>query len=116
MIGDSGETSPFTAIIHGQQPGTIISRDDERRFALIESIEPEAAVHWLALPFESGLRTEELQRQDPHRFLELVEWAIAQAKLQSADYPDLENGFTVKFHLGAFETIPHAKLHILSVE
>jgi len=33
-----------------------------------------------------------------------------------ADYPALGYGFTIKFHLGAYETIPHAKLHILSKE
>lgn len=28
----------------------------------------------------------------------------------------VQQGFSIKFHCGAFETIPHAKLHILTTE
>lgn len=117
MTDDNFEPdSPFEAILDGTEEGTIIARDDRRRFALIASMEPEAAVHWLALPYEAGLSTQELQATDRERFLSLLEWAIEQAQAQAADYPDLANGFTIKLHFGAYETVPHAKLHILSVE
>lgn len=108
--------SPFVAILEGKAPGTIIARDDEQRFALIASLEPEAAVHWLAMPYEAGLRTEELQATDRNRFLHLFEWTIAETQARANDYPELANGFTIKLHFGAYETVPHAKLHVLSME
>jgi histidine triad (HIT) family protein len=108
--------SPFTAILDGRQPGNILARDDSRRFALIQSLEPEAAVHWLAVPFEGGRTTEELEQQDRQRFLDLIDWTVDQAHRLAPDYPALNQGFTVKFHYGAYETVPHPKLHILSVE
>jgi diadenosine tetraphosphate (Ap4A) HIT family hydrolase len=110
------EKSPFAAIISGDADGKIIAQDDEKRLALIECLEPEAAVHWLAVPYEYGRGTEELKQANSTRFLELVDYAVAQTKALVADYPILVNGFTIKFHVGAFETIPHAKLHILSIE
>jgi diadenosine tetraphosphate (Ap4A) HIT family hydrolase len=110
------EKSPFTAIISGDAEGKIIAQDDERQLAIIECLEPEAAVHWLAVPFEYGQGTEELKKANSSRFLELVDYAVVQTKALAAEYPILSKGFTIKFHVGAFETIPHAKLHILSIE
>lgn len=110
------DESPFVGILRGKEPGKIIAQDDAKQFAIIECIEPEAAVHWLAIPYESGLSTEGLERRDSERFAALVEYAIRTTKVQAADYPELQNGFTVKFHVGSFETIPHPKLHILSTE
>lgn len=110
------EKSPFAAIISGEEEGTIVARDDERRFALIVCREPEAEIHWLAVPFEYDYSTEEMKQQDRNRFLDLVDYAIAETRALSKKYPQLHNGFTVKFHIGSFETIPHAKLHILSTE
>lgn len=110
------EKSLFSAIINGEEPGTIIYKDDERQIAIIESIEPEAAIHWLVVPFERGIGTEELEREDKDRFLDLVNFAITQTKVLASDYPLLENGFSIKFHVGSFETIAHPKLHILSSE
>lgn len=108
--------SPFAAVLNGDMPGTIIARDDDQRFALIASLEPEAAVHWLAIPYESGYSTEEMKHEQGDRFLALLEFAMAETKARFDDYPELANGFTIKFHCGAYETIPHAKLHILSIE
>ncbi len=112
----SAEKSPFAAIIDGEEPGNIIVKDDEKRFALIECAEPEAAVHWLAVPYEFKYGTEEMEKRDRERFIDLVEFAVLETKKQMEDFPILNNGFSVKFHVGAFETIPHAKLHILSTE
>lgn len=108
--------SPFTAIIRGEEPGTIIARDDTQRFAIVSSLEPEAAIHWLAIPFEAGESTESMAQNDRDRFLKLIDFAIAETKARIENYPELTNGFTIKFHFGAYETIPHTKLHILSVE
>jgi len=108
--------SPFSAILRGEEPGTVIARDDVRRFAIIASLEPEAAVHWLAVPFEAGQSTEEMEQNERERFLELIDYAIGEAKGRVDEHPELHKGFTIKFHIGGYETIPHAKLHILSVE
>lgn len=108
--------SLFAAIIGGEEPGNVIVKDNQKKIAIIESFEPEAAVHWLAIPFEQGFGTEEMERENKERFLELVDFAITQTKRLAAEYPILENGFTIKFHIGSFETITHAKLHILSAE
>lgn len=107
---------PFTAILSGAEPGAVIARDEAQRFALIASLEPEAAVHWLAMPFESGQGTEALEHSDRERFLQLVDYAISETKARVGDHPELGIGFTIKFHIGGYETIPHAKLHILSIE
>lgn len=116
MTNNVALTSPFTAILSGDEPGTIIARDDAKRFAIIASMEPEAAVHWLAVPYEAGQSTEELEQANPQRFLQLVEYAVRQAREKGAEHQQLENGFTIKIHFGAYETVPHAKLHILSKE
>ena len=110
------DSSPFNLILSNDTHSEIIARDDEKRFAIISSMEPEAAIHWLAIPFESGISTEELNREEGRRFLDLVEYALFETRAQSAKYPELANGFTIKFHIGAYETVPHPKLHILSVE
>jgi len=112
----SDEKSLFAAIISGEIPGNIIVHDDEKRVALIECIEPEAAVHWLAVPYEDGYGTEEMERDHKEKFMELIDFAIKQTKALTPEFPVLDNGFSVKFHVGSFETIPHAKLHILSIE
>lgn len=112
----SDNISPFADIINGKQPGKIIVQDNDKRLALIECIEPEAAIHWLAVPFEYGFGTEELEQRNQQRFLDLVDFAIVQTKALTPDFPLLENGFSVKFHIGSYETVPHAKLHILSTE
>jgi histidine triad (HIT) family protein len=116
MVNNSANDSPFAAVLRGDAPGTVIARDNEKQFAIIASLEPEAAVHWLAMPFESGQSTEEFERGDRERFLQLVDYAISEAKARVGEHPELSGGFTIKFHLGGYETIPHAKLHILSVE
>ena len=108
--------SPFAAILRGERSGTVIARDDEQRFAIIASLEPEGAIHWLAVPFESGFSTEEMKQSQGDRFLALLEYAVNETKAQAENYPALHNGFTIKFHFGAYETVPHAKLHILSIE
>jgi len=106
---------PFTEIISGNEPGTIIHKDDDQRFALIENNHPEAAVHWMAITYEKGT-TEELENENRERFLDLIDYAINTTKAQIEDHPILQQGFTIKFHCGAFETIEHPKLHILSTE
>ena len=116
MVSNSSNDSPFAAVLRGDAPGTIIARDDEKQFAIIASLEPEAAVHWLAMPFESGQSTEQFENGDRERFLQLVDYAINETKARVGEHPELSVGFTIKFHLGGYETIPHAKLHILSIE
>ncbi len=116
MDNDIYGESPFSAILEGNQPGEIIARDDERRFALIASLEPEAAVHWLAVPFESGFSTLQMKDEQGERFLALLDYAIKETQARASLHPELANGFTIKFHLGAYETVPHAKFHILSIE
>ncbi len=106
---------PFVAIIKGKEPGTIIGKDDTQRFALIENSHPEAAIHWLAITFEEGA-TEDLENDNRERFLDLIDYAINTTKTKVEEYPILKQGFTIKFHCGAFETISHPKLHILSTE
>lgn len=116
MTNNTGFESPFTAILRGDEPGEIIARDDIRRFAIIESLEPEAAIHWIVVPFEAGESTEQFAQSNPKRFLDLVEYAIEQTQSRSSEFPALAGGFTMKVHFGAYETVPHAKLHILSAE
>ncbi|MBP8291561.1 MAG: hypothetical protein KAX65_02235 [Caldilineaceae bacterium] len=107
---------PFCGILNGNEPGKIIARDDEQRFAIIQSIHPESVVHWLAVPYEHIDSTEDFEQQHGKRFVQLFEYAVARAKAAAADYPYLERGFTLKTHIGSFETVPHAKIHILAVE
>ena len=110
------EDSTFVSVLNGGAPGTVIARDVIKRFAIIECLHPEAAVHWLAVPYEPIPSIEELQKNDRERFLGLMEFAITEARSRADTYPELAQGFTIKFHLGAYETVPHAKLHILSSE
>lgn len=110
------EYSPFVAILAGTEPGEVLARDEVKRFALVKSLHPEGAIHWLAIPYEPIASIEELEKTDRARFLELMEFAITQTQALAEQYPLLERGFTIKFHIGGYETVPHAKLHILSVE
>ncbi|HRQ41114.1 MAG TPA: hypothetical protein PLD25_24620 [Chloroflexota bacterium] len=112
----SDEESPFVSILAGDAVGEVLVRDDARRFALVKSMHPEGAIHWLAIPYEPIASIEELEKTDRARFLELVEFAITQTQALAEKYPLLERGFTIKFHFGGYETVPHAKLHVLSVE
>jgi diadenosine tetraphosphate (Ap4A) HIT family hydrolase len=109
------ENNPFTGIIKGSEPGVIIHQDEAKRFALIENKHPEAAVHWLAVTYEEGA-TEKLEEGNRERFLDLIDYAINTTKTQIDEHPILQQGFTIKFHCGAFETIEHPKLHVLSTE
>jgi diadenosine tetraphosphate (Ap4A) HIT family hydrolase len=115
-MGTSQTVSPFAAILSGDMPGQVVARDDRQRFAIIASLEPEAAIHWLAVPFEPGFSTEDMKHSHGDRFLALLDYALDETKARVDDYPELANGFTIKFHVGAYETVPHAKFHILSVE
>ena len=120
MIDDpnpiESDSSPFVGILNGEEPGAVIVRDVIKRFAIIKSLHPEAAVHWIAIPYEPIPSIEALEQDDPKRFSELVDFAVKEAKARVNEYPELAQGFTIKFHFGTFETIPHAKLHILSSE
>lgn len=106
----------FCDILRGVEAGDFIASDDAQRFAMIRNARPEAAVHWLALPYEHHAGTETLELADGARFAALLQFATATARAQVADYPELARGFTVKYHVGSFESLPHAKLHIVSVE
>ena len=108
--------SPFVDILAGEADGQIIIRNDGKRFALVQSLHPEGAIHWLAIPYEPVASIEELQKTDKQRFLDLMDFAISETQALCEDYPLLQRGFTIKFHFGGYETISHAKLHILSVE
>jgi len=68
----SSHDSPFAAILRGDEPGTVIARDDDRQFAIIASVEPEAAVHWIAVPYEAGQTTEMMERANRERFLSRI--------------------------------------------
>lgn len=118
MGSESISACPFCAILSGEEPGTIIARDDDRRFAIIKSIHPESVVHWLAVPFEHEASTEAFEGVNGRRFIELFEWAVEQAKAPAAleQEPRLIQGFTLKTHFGSFESVPHPKIHILAVE
>lgn len=107
---------PFCAILDGAASGDIIARDDARGFALIRSIHPESAIHWLAVPIQHVESTEVMELQEGKRFLDLFEFAVTQAKAHREERPELYRGFTIKMHFGSFETVPHAKLHILAAE
>ncbi len=107
---------PFCGILRGEEPGTVITRDDEKGFVIIKSIHPESVVHWLAMPVEHVDSTEAFEHDNEQRFVELFEWAVVQTKKHVEKEPCLERGFTLKTHFGSFETIPHAKIHILAME
>ena len=110
------EDCQFCAIIQGEAEGTIIARDEENQFAIIADAHPEAAVHWLAMPFTHIESTADFEHNNQEQFYDLIEFAIDQTKKHIPDVPLLQSGFTIKLHFGGFETIPHAKLHILSTE
>lgn len=116
MGNRSAAECPFCGILKGEEPGTIIARDDKKGFAIIKSIHPESVVHWLAVPFEHVDSTEEFEKGNEKRFVELFEWAVVQAKKSTEKDPSLEKGFTLKTHFGSFETVGHAKIHILATE
>ena len=107
---------PFCAILAGQAPGRIIARDDNKEIALIQSLHPEAAIHWLAIPYEHIPSLEALENWAPERLLDLLTVATAYAQTKHEEYPELQRGFTLKLHYGAYETVPHAKLHLVSAE
>lgn len=107
---------PFCAILNGEAPGKIIARDDEHKFALIQSLHPGSVVHWLAIPYEHVASTEALERTDRERFLGLIDFALEQTRKAAAKQPELVRGFTLKIHFGSYETIPHAKLHVVAAE
>lgn len=106
----------FCAIINREEPSKLIFQDAVAKLALIESLHPEGAIHWLAVPYEHVDRIETLVRNNSDRFQELLTFALDATKEQVENYPELAKGFTVKMHIGPFETVHHAKLHILSVE
>jgi histidine triad (HIT) family protein len=110
------QNCPFCGILKGEEPGTIVVRDDAKGFAIIKSIHPESVVHWLAMPIEHVDSTEAFEHENDKRFVELFEWAVVQTKKHVEKEPCLERGFTLKTHFGSFETIPHAKIHILAME
>lgn len=118
MANPNDETTscPFCAILRGDEPGKVIARDDKQRFALIQSTHPEATIHWMAVPYEHVAGTEVMEHEDSARFLALVDFALTQAKSAGEEYPALRQGFSLKVHFGSFETVPHAKLHVLSKE
>ena len=107
---------PFCAIVNGDEPVKLIYKDSDARMALIQSLHPEGAIHWLAIPYEHVDRVETLIRDKQPRFQELLAFALDATMKQAAEYPELNKGFTVKMHIGPFETVNHAKLHVLSVE
>ena len=107
---------PFCNILAGTEPGKIIARDNDNNFVMIQALHPEGAIHWLAMPAEHVDSTEALEQNDHGRFIKLINFALDTARAQESNYPDIAHGFTIKFHTGTFETVPHAKLHILSTE
>ena len=109
------KSCPFCAIINGEEAGRVISEDNEE-FLLIQDAHPEGAIHWLASPRTHIESIEEMEEKHSAKFIRLVQFAVEQTKNQVGAYPLLENGFTIKFHFGPFESIAHAKLHILSTE
>ncbi len=110
------EACPFCSILSGEAPGTIIARDNEKGFALIRSIHPESVVHWLAIPVQHVDSTEVMEREDGRGLLDLLEFAIAEVRSRVDEMPQFTAGFTVKMHFGSYESIPHAKLHVLAAE
>lgn len=116
MAASSSEPCPFCDILNGAAPGDVIARDEKNGFALIQSIHPESVVHWLAIPTEHVESTEALEAAEGRKFLELFEFAVREAKARRDDIPQLYKGFTIKMHFGSFESVPHAKLHVLAAE
>ena len=79
-------SNPFTEIIKGVEDGTIIHKDNDKRFALIEDNHPEAAIHWMAITYEEGT-TEELEQDNREPFLGPIDYAINTTKAQVEAYP-----------------------------
>ena len=92
------------------------ARDDDKGFILIKSIHPEATVHLLAIPTRHVGSTEALEAENREMFLQLVDYAISQGHALVDEFPKLQQGFTLKMHFGSYESVPHAKLHILGME
>lgn len=109
----SNESTLFTQILNGEEPGVVLLRDDDARIAIIQNMFPEAALHWLVVPYEPIPSIEALA---PERLLELIAFAIRRTPDLMPDFPDLQRGFSIKFHVGAYQTVPHAKLHVLGTE
>ena len=80
----------FCAILHGDEPVKIIHQDDDARVALIQSLHPEGAIHWLAIPYEHVDRIETLTRESPARFQELVAFALDATKKQAENVSRIE--------------------------
>lgn len=112
----NSDECPFCNILRGAAPGTIIARDDEKGFALIRSIHPESVVHWLAIPTSHVDSTEVMEQQDGRALLNLLEFAIGEVRSRVDEVPQFARGFTVKMHFGSYESVPHAKLHVLAAE
>lgn len=110
------EECPFCRILHGDSPGAFITRDDEKGFALIRSIHPESVVHWLAIPTRHVDSTEVLEQMDGRELLDLLEFAIREVRDRVDEVPQFNRGFTVKMRFGSYESVPHAKLHVLASE
>ncbi len=106
----------FCDILNGDIEGEIVAHDPARRLAIVANIHPEGAVHWLALPAEHFDSTEALEKSSRERFMELFDFALEQARQKAGEYPALSHGFTLKLHFGAFESLPHPKVHIVSIE
>ena len=106
----------FNAILDGTEPGVIIARDDEKQMALIQSNHPESSIHWIAVPYEPIASTEAMLAEDKDRFLDLIDYAVSTARELAEEYPRLQQGFTLKIHCGSFETMRHAKVHVLAAE
>lgn len=113
---DTSADCIFCAILNGREPAVVVARDDQQQLALIKSIHPESSIHWMAVPTQHVDSIEALKSANQEQFVRLVDYAIAQARELAADYPTLERGFTLKMHFGSYETIPHAKVHILGME
>lgn len=113
---ESSSHCPFCAILSGEESEALIAKDEEKRLALVKSIHPESSVHWRAVPYEHITTTEELEGSIQERFSELVNFAVEKTKALATDNPVLGSGFTLKMHIGTYETTPHAKPHVMSVE
>lgn len=115
-MAETKRESLFSKILSGMEPGKVVARDDEKQFAIIQDKHPEGAIHWLIVPFEYYATTEEMICDRPDRFAALVRFAVSEAQKLTDEYPALEHGYTIKFHFGAYESLTHAKIHLLSIE
>ncbi|MGL4649173.1 MAG: hypothetical protein ACRC1H_07180 [Caldilineaceae bacterium] len=83
---------------------------------MIQSLHPESSIHWLAVPIEHVPGTETLELANGSRFLELMNFAVTEVRARRDEIPQLYRGFTIKMHFGSYETVEHAKLHVLAAE